>query len=351
MVNLYVPGNSICDVTFEIRIDLNSKPPTAMNQIPNQLVMFSPSGALVDETLLDQACKHLSTQHGFNVIEMPEARLREQRFAGDEATRIASLENALRLNTPSLLMATRGGYGISRLLPLLNCQEFASLLNSNSHILCGHSDITGLQLALMKAGAQPTTLLHGPMACFDFGAEQGADQLTLEHFLRAVKNHMVHVEWPVECVGQHTQKHSITIEGPVWGGNLTLLCSLLGTPWLPNVPGGILVLEDVNEPAYKIERMLLQLLHAGVLAQQKAIVLGNFCEPQPGAHDNGYSLRSAAEFVQGQLGCQQKHVPVLLNFPFGHCTPKTCWFQGGQGTLTLGCAPGAPYARLVQTLR
>lgn len=351
MVNLCVPGNSICEITFETGIDLNSKPPIATSQAVNQLVMFSPSGALVDETLLDRACNHLTNQHGFNVIEMPEARQRIQRFAGDEATRMASIENAFAMNTPSLLMATRGGYGLSRLLPLLNFPELAALLNANEHLLCGHSDITSLQLALLNAGAQPATLLHGPMACFDFGAEQGADPLTLEHFLRAVEKQAVNIEWPVECFGLDTQKQTIAIEGPVWGGNLTLLCSLLGTPWLPSVPGGILVLEDVNEPAYKIERMLLQLLQAGVLAQQKAVVLGNFCEPKPGAHDNGYSLRSAAEFVQGQLGCQQKHVPVLLNFPFGHCTPKACWFQGGQGTLTLGCEPAGSHARLVQTLR
>lgn len=326
---------------------MNSKPPISTNQALNQLVMFSPSGALVDETLLDRACNHLSSQHGFNVIEMPESRRRTQRFAGDEATRMASIENVFAMNTPSLLMATRGGYGLSRLMPLLNFPELAALLNANAHVLCGHSDITSLQLALLKVGAQPATLLHGPMACFDFGAEQGADPLTLEHFLRAVEKQAVHIEWPAECIGLSAEQQSSAIEGPVWGGNLTLLCSLLGTPWLPSVPGGILVLEDVNEPAYKIERMLLQLLHAGVLAQQKAIVLGNFCEPKPGTHDNGYSLRSAAEFVQGQL----KHVPVLLNFPFGHCTPKACWFQGGQGTLTITGGHQEFNARLVQTLR
>lgn len=342
-MNLCVPGSSTCDLTFETGIELNSKQRNALNQ----LVMFSPSGALIDEALLDLACGHLSNQYGFCVSEMPEARLRVQRFAGDEATRMASLESAFKLDTPSLLMATRGGYGLSRLLPKLNFPKLASLLNSKAHLLCGHSDITSLQLALMKAGAEPVSLLHGPMACFDFGAEQGADPLTAKHFLRAVNEQAVEIEWPVDCFGLNTKGHTATIEGPVWGGNLTLLCSLLGTPWLPSVPGGILVLEDVNEPAYKIERMLLQLLHAGVLAQQQAIVLGNFCEPKPGTHDNGYTLSSAAEFVRSQL----KQVPVLLNFPFGHCTPKACWFQGGQGTLTIEAGPSKLGARLVQNLR
>jgi muramoyltetrapeptide carboxypeptidase len=337
----------------------------------NQLVMFSPSGALVDETLLDRACNHLNHQHGFDVLEMPEARLRMQRFAGEEGMRIESIHNAFAFNTPSLLMATRGGYGLSRLLPLLNFPELATLLNTNTHLLCGHSDVTSLQLALMKAGAQPATLLHGPMACFDFGAEQGADPVTVQHFLRAVNEQTVDIEWPVDGfgLGKHetteshtegqTNDHATLIQGPVWGGNLTLLCSLVGTPWLPSMPGGILVLEDVNEPAYKIERMLLQLLHAGLLAQQQAIVLGNFCEPKPGAHDNGYTLSSAAKFVHSQLSDQAKHIPVLMNFPFGHCTPKACWFQGGQGRLTISANPsgsnlgdtGKLSARLVQNLR
>lgn len=299
-----------------------------------QLVMFSPSGALLDEKLLDSACSQLQLL-GFEITEMPQARLRIERFAGKEAARAMSIEQAFQTRDPSVLMATRGGYGLSRLLHTLNFSELATQLNSKGHMLCGHSDITSLQLALLAAGAKPQTLLHGPMACFDFGPQQGVDPVTQDHFLRSTQQNKVDIQWQAEG--------ELAIEGPVWGGNLTLLCSLLGTPWLPTIHRGILILEDVNEPAYRIERMLLQLLHAGVLAQQQAIVLGNFCEPKPGNHDNGYTLTSAARFVQQQLG----NVPVLLNFPFGHCTPKACWFQGGHGHLDVS-ADGT--ARLTQNL-
>lgn len=309
----------------------------------SQLVFFSPSGALIDEALLDRANLQLQSL-GFATIEMPETRLRVQRFAGDETTRCSSIEHAFKTPTPSLLMATRGGYGLSRLLPMLNFPELAQCLNKYGHLLSGHSDITSLQLALLNAGAKSETLLHGPMACFDFGPHEGVNTQTKEHFLRAVQHGQVDVQWHAQCPGLKSATEKLHVSGPVWGGNLTLLCSLIGTPWLPSVPGGILVLEDVNEPAYKIERMLLQLLHAGVLAQQQAIVLGNFCEPKPGNHDNGYTLHSAAEFVHQQLG----RAPVVLNFPFGHCTPKACWFQGGQGQLSV--EPGQA-ARLTQNLR
>lgn len=303
--------------------------------------MFSPSGALVDATLLDRAITQLQAM-GFDVQEAPQARERVQRFAGDERTRAGSIELAVQAKAPTLLMATRGGYGLSRLLPMLNFAALTQHLNAGQHVLCGHSDVTSLQLALLNAGANPGALLHGPMACFDFGPEQGVDSLTQEHFLRAIHHRQVDIRWT--CLESKPVIPLGGIQGPVWGGNLTLLCSLLGTPWLPTIQGGILVLEDVNEPAYRIERMLLQLLHAGVLNQQKAIVLGNFSEPRPGVHDNGYNLLSAAEFIQSQL----RDVPVLLNFPFGHCTPKACWFQGGQGELTQ-LAPQA--LRLTQSIR
>ncbi|MCZ8015408.1 MAG: LD-carboxypeptidase [Limnobacter sp.] len=310
----------------------------------NQIVMFSPSGALMDEALLDRASAQLESL-GFSVNELPQARLRVQRFAGDEAARSGGIEQAFSQLDPAVLLATRGGYGLSRLLPSLNFSQLAFQLNTQKHLLCGHSDVTSLQLALLQAGAQPDTLLHGPMACFDFGPEQGADPVSTEHFLRAVHEKQVKIQWAAEPLDSTGQQAGFQLQGPVWGGNLTLICSLLGTPWMPTVVGGILVLEDVNEPAYKIERMLLQLLHAGVLVQQKAVVLGNFCEPKPGPHDNGYTLKSAAEFVQQQLGAS---VPVLMNFPFGHCTPKACWFQGGEGRLQVNADMSA---QLTQNLR
>lgn len=310
----------------------------------NQIVMFSPSGALMDEALLDRACKQLESL-GFSVNEMPQARFRVQRFAGDEAARSGSIEQAFARPDKAVLLATRGGYGLSRLLHGLDIEKLAQLLRANGHLVCGHSDVTSLQLALLHAGAPPEALLHGPMACFDFGPEQGADPVSVEHFLRAVHNKQVEIQWSTERLDSRYPSDSVQVTGPVWGGNLTLLCSLLGTPWMPDVSGGILVLEDVNEPAYKIERMLLQLLHAGVLAQQKAILLGNFCEPKPGPHDNGFTLKSAAEFVQHELGTA---VPVLMNFPFGHCTPKACWFQGGEGRLQVNADMSA---QLTQNLR
>lgn len=291
----------------------------------NQVVFLSPSGALIDESLLDKATLHLRAL-GFQTREMPEARLRDQRFAGDDARRIQSIMHACSITEPAVLMATRGGYGLTRLLDQLDFKAIAQMLQSNHHVLCGHSDITGLQLGLLSAGASPNTLLHGPMACFDFGVEDQPDSITVQHFKRAVQWGEVSIQWQADgLAGSH---QAAAVEGPVWGGNLTLLCSMLQTPWMPKVEQGILILEDVNEPVYKIERMLLQLLHAGVLGSQQAVVLGNFAQPQPNSHDNGYNLEAAALYLQSKLNAS-----VITGFPFGHCTPKSLWFQGLTGEL------------------
>jgi muramoyltetrapeptide carboxypeptidase len=105
----------------------------------------------------------------------------------------------------------------------------------------------------------------------------------------------------------------LDVEGVLWGGNLTMVCSLLGTPHWPQVEGGILFLEDVNEHPYRVERMLLQLHQAGVLARQKAIVLGDFSGWKKSPLDRGYTLKTAIERVRSVCA-----TPVLTGLPFGH---------------------------------
>jgi muramoyltetrapeptide carboxypeptidase len=91
----------------------------------------------------------------------------------------------------------------------------------------------------------------------------------------------------------------------------------LGTPYLPKVKGGVLFLEDVGEHPYRLERMLTQLLHSGVLAQQKAIVLGQFTNYKLVPHDKGFKLASVVAWLRSQL-----EVPVLTGLPFGHVPTK-----------------------------
>ena len=107
-------------------------------------------------------------------------------------------------------------------------------------------------------------------------------------------------------------------DGVLWGGNLSVLVSLLGTPFFPQIDKGVLFLEDVGEHPYRIERMLTQLLHAGVLAKQKAVVLGQFTNFKlVPAHDKGFKLATVVDWLRSQI-----KAPVLTGLPFGHVPTK-----------------------------
>jgi len=103
----------------------------------------------------------------------------------------------------------------------------------------------------------------------------------------------------------------------LWGGNLAMLASLVGTPYLPVVKNGILFIEDVGEHPYRVERMIAQLLQAGILAQQKAIIFGQFSQYKLVPHDKGYKMASVIAWLQSQVSAQ-----VLTGLPFGHVATK-----------------------------
>src|SRR5207245_1198963 len=106
--------------------------------------------------------------------------------------------------------------------------------------------------------------------------------------------------------------------------NLAILNHLIGTPYLPQPKDGILFIEDINEHPYQVERMLLQLLHAGVLAKQKTILLGDFSGYRLNEYDKGYDFEEMLAYIRSQLS-----VPVLTGLPFGHICDKV--------TLAVGC--------------
>ena len=103
----------------------------------------------------------------------------------------------------------------------------------------------------------------------------------------------------------------------LWGGNLAMLTSLVGTPYFPVVKNGILFIEDVGEHPYRVERMLAQLLQAGILDQQKAVIFGQFSNYELVPHDNGYKMTSVIAWLQSQVDTR-----ILTGLPFGHVATK-----------------------------
>jgi muramoyltetrapeptide carboxypeptidase len=272
----------------------------------------APSGYLPDPGVADRAASFF-TQRGWHVCAGDTVFAREQRFAGPDELRAAELQRFATDRALDVVIAARGGYGMSRLLDRL---DFAAIREAG-RILVGYSDFTAFGLALLaRAGG---ISFQGPSAA-DFGS-RGDSEFTIGSFFRAIGQPEVLVEF--EAGGP-----DLEARGRLWGGNLSMLCSLLGTPYLPAVRGGILFLEDVNEAAYRIERMLLQLRHAGILQRQRAIVLGDFAPVPALPNDNGFDLDTVVAHLRSVLD-----TPVVTGLPFGHGPRRVTLPIGAPGRL------------------
>jgi muramoyltetrapeptide carboxypeptidase len=280
-----------------------------MNVLPS-LTLYTPAGVVPQAAPLRLAAKRLCAL-GFDAQLDETALARSQRFGGDDETRLAALHRVARA-APSVAMATRGGYGLTRLLDRIDWKLLALSVGQGTRWV-GYSDLTALQMGLLAHTGAGSW--HGPMALDDFSrsdAAGGVDEVTRDCFAEAMGGEL-------EAVGFRTEAgfDGALARGLLWGGNLTMLCSLLGTKHWPEVKGGILFVEDVNEHPYRVERCLLQLHQAGVLARQKAIVLGAFSAWKPTSLDRGYTLKTAVAHLRSVL-----KPPVLTGLPFGHVPTK-----------------------------
>ena len=274
------------------------------------LNLFTPAGVVPKAATLRLARRRLASL-AFEVQLDDSALARHQRFGGDDDTRLAALHRVAQ-QAPSIAMATRGGYGLTRLLDRIDWKLLARSVGHGTRWV-GHSDFTALQMGLLQhTGA---TSWAGPMALDDFGRADeagGVDEVTRDCFLEAMRGEL-------EAVGFRTEAgfDGLSVRGTLWGGNLSMLCSLLGTRHWPVVKGGVLFLEDVNEHPYRVERSLLQLHQAGVLASQKAVLLGAVSGFKASPLDRGYNLKAAVGHLRSVL-----KTPILTGLPFGHVQPK-----------------------------
>lgn len=269
----------------------------------SQFHLIAPSGYCINQDAAQRGVQRL-LESGHQVENQTIIPRRLQRFAGTEAQRLNDINNLVNLKGENqIVLAVRGGYGASRLLESIDWQGLAQRQQQDPLLICGHSDFTAIQLGLLALHNVIT--FSGPMLAGNFGAPE-LDTFTMEHFWRALQKPTYSVEW--QGCGPHWE-----CEGQLWGGNLAMLVSLIGTPWLPQIEGGILVLEDINEHPFRVERMLLQLYHAGILESQSAIVLGSFSGSAPNDYDAGYSLETMVDFIRSRLD-----IPVITGLDFGH---------------------------------
>ncbi len=262
------------------------------------LYLISPSSALPEPERLAVAKKNL-TKLGFDVTIDKTAANKHMRFAGTDEERAKAFSRAAKSDA-DIVMGTRGGYGLSRLLPHIDWK----LIEKNPKKYVGYSDFTAFNLALLaKTGM---TSFSGPHAVGDFGGDQ-VDDLIADIFVESMRGELEILSFETKDADE------VDAEGILWGGNLALVTSLVGTPYLPKIKKGILFLEDVGEHPYRVERLLTQLLHAGILDKQKAIVLGDFSDYKLLKSDDGYDMPEVIRWLRSEV-----KVPIITGLPYGH---------------------------------
>ena len=307
------------------------------------IYIYSPSSAVRDKASFKRGVKRLKALG--HEVEIDEAALAKyQRFAGDDDTRLAAIGRAAASGADVALI-TRGGYGLTRILPAINYKALAKSIENGTRFV-GQSDFTALQMALLAKTGSVTWA--GPALGEDFGSEQTPDDIMEACFDDLMSGQGEGAGWKLPATRQQyainsgaprarinsaTDQFSIN-NATLWGGNLAVLASLIGTPYMPPmsfIKGGILFIEDVGEHPYRVERILTHLLHAGVLAQQKAIVFGQFSNYKlvPG-YDSGFNMAGVAARLATQVKAR-----VLMGLPFGHVPTKVLLPVGAKVTLAL----------------
>lgn len=263
-------------------------------------MLVSPSGPARLERI--EAGVAILESWGLHVKLAPGALDRHGYFAGTDEARLAGVNAALRDPDVRSLVCTRGGYGTQRIVDGVDTEA----VRRDPKVLVGFSDITALQMALWQrvrlAG------VHGPMAAWNAERTGGESADSLRTALMST-DHVVITARPDE------ETSSATIAGPavrgtLLGGNLCLIQASIGTPDLPDLTGAILLLEEIEEPPYKIDRMLTHLRRCGVLDKLAGIAIGQFTDCADGWPT------PVAEVLLDRLG--DLGVPVLGGLPIGH---------------------------------
>ena len=275
--------------------------------------LFNPSGAIYERQPYVHTAQALQAM-GFRVKEAPNLRARYGHMAGTPAQRADDIHTLFEDPEVAGLLAVTGGSGANRVLPLLDYE----LIARHPKFLGGFSDLT----ALISAVHVQTGLVtfHSPLGRSEWNA------FNVQHFRAVAMDTQAHTlqNSPVAGddgllkEGEVITLRSGTARGPIQGGNLAVLTSLAGTPYMPRLDGALLCLEDVNEYIYRVDRMLSTLMLSGALAKVAGVVLGGFtnCRPSEGS----FGTLTLEEVFDDYFGPLQ--VPVFRGAQFGHVKRK-----------------------------
>lgn len=262
-----------------------------------KVALVAPSGPLRDEQDLARAVDATRAM-GWEPVVGEHVLERAAYLAGSDAHRLGDLNRAARDGSIDGIWCIRGGYGAGRLLDAIDYDAW----RRHPKTLIGYSDITALHCAIGRMADLVT--FHGPTA-------RGASE---EASVRSLRRAVTERDAPYRCrdAGM-TALRPGRARGRLAGGNLAVLTSIVGTPYAPDFNGAILMLEDVNESVYRIDRMLTQLRLSGALDRLAGLVFGAFTEiPADTANEDRALDDLLSEFAE------RTGVPCLSNFPMGH---------------------------------
>jgi muramoyltetrapeptide carboxypeptidase len=256
--------------------------------------VVAPAGVIAAERLA--AGTRVLEDFGLRVVTGEAVLARRGFLAGPDAARLADVQRMLDDDGVRAVLCARGGYGSQRIVPSL---DLTSLRRAPKPVV-GFSDVTALLAAVVDAGV---VAFHGPMVAADLA--RGLGPSSREHFFRLLTDPDYRWRVPVPATVRPGRAR-----GRLVGGCLSVLASLLGTRWAPRFDGAILFLEDVHEPPYRLDRLLLQLRQAGALAGVAGVVFGTMAGCRP--HDDVCAL----DVVRDALG--DAAFPVGFGLPAGH---------------------------------
>jgi len=265
-----------------------------------RVALVAPAGPLRGESDLQRAVDNVRS-FGWDPIVSASALARDGYFAGGDEHRAAELNRAFADDSVDAVWCLRGGYGTTRILDALN---YDSLVRRPKTII-GYSDITALHAAVAERSG--IISFHGPTARAEL------TPFSRDSLRRAVVD-------GCDPSGPATSARTLRsgrAEGLLAGGNLAVLAALTGTSYAPRLVDAILVLEDIDEAVYRIDRMLRQLLMAGILAGVRAIAFGACTNCPEAADDGARALDDVVGEVADTLG-----VPALCGLPVGHITDQ-----------------------------
>ena len=279
----------------------------------DKISVISPASH-IDGKLVMHAEKLLRTS-GFDVVLGEHVFSANGPFAGSDDERLQDLQQATDDPSVKAVLCSRGGYGISRIVDRVDY----SALKKHPKWYVGYSDITSLHLWLNKVCGIAS--LHAEMPINYSNPEYSP--LCYDTMIRALKGEQDQIVW------KSLREASFTAEGIVLGGNISLICSLDGTPGQPDTEGAILFIEEIGEHFYHLDRMLTSMRMAGVLSNLSALLVGGMEKITEGEHVFNQSVEEVVMNVVGRYG-----YPVLFGFPAGHIPVNRAFYLGRNAILT-----------------